>query len=110
MKQCAQFVRQSAPGSLPNAQRVHQIVEDNLEFQSRQVDIDTIEALRRQRLMEEEERKRRQEEARILAEDLEAIRRAEEARRNHEESSRRELDLYRQSKDLELNQRQNDLH
>jgi len=36
--------------------------------------------------MEEEERKRRAEEARILAEDLEAIRRAEVARKNHEES------------------------
>jgi len=31
--------------------------------------------------MEEEERKRREEEARILAEDLDAIRRAEEARK-----------------------------
>jgi hypothetical protein len=36
--------------------------------------------------MEEEERMRREEEARILNEDLDAIRRAEEARRQHEES------------------------
>ena len=86
MHQSAQFLKQSSPGVVPNEQRVNQIIEDNLEFQSRQVDLDTIEALRRQRLMEDEERKRREEEARILNEDLDAIRRAEEARRQHEES------------------------
>ena len=98
MHQSAQFLKQSSPGVVPNEQRVNQIIEDNLEFQSRQVDLDTIEALRRQRLMEDEERKRREEEARILNEDLDAIRRAEEARRQHEESQRRELDQCRQQR------------
>jgi len=55
--------------------------------------------------MEEEERKRREEEARILAEDLDAIRRAEEARKNHEESSRREIDSWKQQIDMELDTR-----
>lgn len=101
VSETTQVMRQSVRFAQPNETLVEKIVDDNLEFQARQYDRETVEALRIR------EQWAREDEANRLADEqeLENQRRISydnaQARSQREAAHRRETDAYKAQRDVE---------